>query len=71
MTKGIAFINRGFRYQIHATDRRHDKFGTIIVDTKLDDLDAKITIFESGTVLIESPKRRIEYHINDGSLLCD
>jgi hypothetical protein len=71
MVKGITYINRGFRYQIHATDRKHEQFGTVVVDTKLDEFESKITVFESGTVLIESPKRRIQYNISDGVLICD
>jgi hypothetical protein len=70
MIKGKAYINKGFGYQIHATDRVDEKFGVVVVDSHLDEFHAKITVFESGTVIIRSLQRTIEYNLKDGSLKC-
>ncbi|MBN1550177.1 hypothetical protein JW979_01860 [bacterium] len=71
MAKGIAYINREFRYQIHATNRTDPRFGLILVDANMDDFDAKITIFDSGKIIIQSPKRRVEINLKDGSMQCE
>lgn len=71
ITKGIAYINRGFKYQIHATDRKHDRFGTVVVNSKLEDFDSEVTIYDSGIVVIESPHRRMEFNLKDGRLKCE
>ncbi|GEM_PF-4965315 len=71
MTKGTAYINRGFRYQIHATDRKNPEHGLIIVNVELDDYGSKVTVFDEGMVLIESPTRKIQYNLKDGSVVCE
>lgn len=71
MTKGTAFINRSFRYQIHATDRNHPEHGLVVVSVDLDDFGSKVIVYDEGTVLIESPTRRIQYNLKDGSVLCE
>jgi len=71
MIRGIAYINRGFRYQIHATDREHESMGIVVVDANFEDYNSKVTIFDSGIVVIESPQRRIKYNFKDGRLSCE
>jgi len=70
MIKGIAYVNRGFRYQIHAIDRKHDSFGVIVVDADIEEFDSKVTLFDSGTLVIESPHRKIKYNLKNGTLTC-
>ena len=71
MIKGIAYVNRGFRYQIHATDRKDSTHGVIVVDAQVDEFDAKVTIYDSGTVIIKSPDRIIEFNLDSGLLKCE
>ncbi len=71
MIKGIAYVNHGFRYQIHATDRVHEKMGVVVVDANVEEFNTKVTIFETGVVIIDSPFRRIEYNLKDGNLICE
>jgi hypothetical protein len=70
MIRGIAFINKGLKYQIHATDREHENFGIVAIDAQLDEFNAKITVYDSGMVVIESPRRRVQIQLKDGSLQC-
>ena len=71
MVKGIVYVNRGFRYQIHATDRKDDKHGVIVVDADVEEFDAKVTIFDSGKVIIRSPCRSVEFNMKNGTLSCE
>ena len=71
MIKGIAFINKNFRYQIHATDRVSEEFGTVVVNADIEEFDAKVTIYNSGVVLLESPQRIIKFNLKDGFLSCE
>lgn len=71
MIKGIAYVNRGFRYQIHATDRKDDRYGVIVVDANVEEFDARVTIFDSGKVVIRSPHRSVEFDMKNGTLNCE
>jgi len=71
MIKGIAYVNRGFRYQIHATDRINNNFGVIVVDADLEEHDARVTIYDSGMVVLKSRHRTIEFQLETGDLICE
>ncbi|MBN1880335.1 hypothetical protein JW823_09525 [bacterium] len=68
--KGITYINKKIQYRIHATDRINDEHGLIIVDLDLEEFDSRITVFESGKVIIKSPDRNVEIHLAKGELRC-
>jgi len=71
MIKGIAYVNREFKYQIHATDRTDKQFGTIVVDTNIEDFNSRVTVFDTGVVVIKSPTRHLEFNLKDGLLKCE
>ncbi len=71
MIKGKAYINKQFSYQIHATDRLNEDHGVIVVNTKLEEYDSEITIYDSGVVSIESPQRKVIFNVKDGSMQCE
>ena len=71
MIKGKTFINKQFSYQIHATDRYNEDHGVIVVNTKLDEFNSEVTIYDSGIVIIESPQRKISFSVRDGSMKCE
>ncbi len=71
MIKGIAYINREFKYKIHATDRTHKALGTVVVDADVEEFNSRVTIYNGGTVVIESPFRRVVYNLKDGALKCE
>ncbi len=43
----------------------------IIVNVELEDFGSKVTVFDEGMVLIESPTRKIQYNLKDGSVVCE
>lgn len=68
--KGITYINKNIQYRIHATDRVNETHGVVIVDAELEEFKSRVTIFENGKVLVESPHRTVEISLVGGELLC-
>lgn len=68
MIKGQVSVSGRIRYRIHATPRQREGLGTVISSTRLDELDSTVVIYDSGAVVVESPRRYIEYDLQTGSL---
>ncbi len=68
--KGIVYINKKIQYRIHATDRIDEGNGLIIVDLDLEEFAARITVFESGKVIVKSQDRNVEISLTKGELRC-
>lgn len=68
--KGIAYINKKIQYRIHATDRLSEENGLIIVDIDLEEFASRITVFESGKVIVKSKDRELEISLTKGELRC-
>ncbi|MBN1296644.1 hypothetical protein JXA80_07670 [bacterium] len=69
--KGITYINKAIQYRIHATDRINEEHGLVIVDADLDEFKSRVTIFENGKVLVQSPHRTVEISLKEGVISCE
>ncbi|MBI2566336.1 MAG: hypothetical protein HYV63_04805 [Candidatus Schekmanbacteria bacterium] len=65
---GIVEIGRFVRYTIHSTERRRAGMGALVSRTVVNALEGTVTVYDSGIVVIDSPRGRLHYDLRDGNI---